>query len=144
MHEFRPDAHTPNSPLLEQASKELLPLLQEVVKKHTSSEAKNIEFIGGANLNSLNFRTGTDYFKVAEANLEREKKFPNFPKIAAILNKAGVPARDFLTSSGGNFVEPVSYAGRDYLTYRQTYLSGQFFTGAESEFLEMLGINSAP
>ncbi len=137
MELFQKDNHASDTPTLlapnTEIQRKILALLAlSYPQLATGSSA--VEGIGGANVNSGNFKVGDYYVKTLKPRPGLDYVF-EFPRITAALQAAGVAAFSFVRNREGKVIsEHKSEAGEvELYFYVQRYIDARFYSGTVRE-----------
>jgi|GEM_PF-3332778 len=144
MQLFVPDNHAANLPLMRPAaageSSAILDLARQTYGDLIRSDSK-VEVIGGANINSINYKIEGYCLKKISAKADLDY-VSSFPKIAAALRQASLPVAEFVPDKEGRFISPVCSAG-DAVNFHlclQHFIAGHFFTGLLTELEQVMAV----
>lgn len=99
---------------------------------------QEIEVIGGVNLNSMNYRLGSYYFKTLTESQATDRLF-SFPKIINCLKEKKLPTPEFILNKDSRPISKFTFDdGTSIFFFLQPFVDGHFFTGTKEEFAEAL------
>ena len=144
MEIFLRDNHSSDTPTLSAANTEterrILALLAQSYPQLATGSCE-VEIIGGANVNSGNFKVGDYYIKTLKPKPGLDYVF-EFPRITAAMQAAGVVALSFVRNRDGSEIsERRNEAGEvELYFYVQPYVDARFYSGTVQEFQSVLQV----
>lgn len=147
---FFRDNHSADSISLEPAaahiSADIVALLKLNYSALFQSETEfNVETIGGANINSLNYRINKNYYLKFLPSQKAGLKPEIYPQLADQLRNCGFNSADFYPTEGGEkkkygIIKNSDFLNGEHYFFLQDFISELFYTGIDKEAIKVPGL----